>query len=175
MLYSNNNIYVNDEGYWVFDKVNYEVLNASYDEDMDILNNVYKLDPNYQDILKAVSVFNTAVSADITEGFVEVKGEKLVSQLNYLSYIGIFVRKQNDWGVSYGFSSLNLKKSIYESIPVELRQKYHEKASYILKNKLFHEVIESKDELILQMVRANWHIEVQECIADSVRDMLYNQ
>ncbi|MDD3706429.1 MAG: hypothetical protein PHC45_10270, partial [Clostridiaceae bacterium] len=174
MLYSNNNIYVNDEGYWVFDKVNYEVLNASYDEDMDILNNVYKLDPNYQDILKAVSVFSTAVSADITEGFVEVKGEKLVSQLNYLSYISILVRKHNDWGISYGFNSLKLKKSIYESIPVEMRQKYHEKASYILKNKLFHEVIESKDELILQMVKANWHIEVQEYIADSARDMLEN-
>lgn len=77
-------------------------------------------------------------------------------------------------GASYGFSSLNLKNSIYESIPAELRRKYHERASYILKSKLIRENIESKGELILQMLRANWHLEVKEYIADSVGDMIEN-
>ena len=174
MLFSNNNIYVDDEGCWVFDKVNHESLNIPNAEDMDILNNVYRLDSNYQDILKAVSIFDTAVSADIVEGFVEVKGERLVSQLNYLSYISIFIRKQNDWGISYSFSSLKLKESIYESIPKELRRKYHEKASYILKSKLSRENIKGEDELIRQMLRANWHLEVKEYIFDSVRKTMEN-
>ncbi|HPW40519.1 MAG TPA: diguanylate cyclase [Bacillota bacterium] len=174
MLFSNNSIYVNDKGYWVLDNVNYELLNVSYAEDMDMLNSIYKLDSNYQDILKAVSIFDSAVSADIAEGFVGVKGERLVSQMNYLSYISIFIRKQNDWGVSYSFSSLKLKESIYKSIPKELRRKYHEKASYILKSKLSREKIEGEDELIRQMLRANWHLEVKEYISDSVRKMMEN-
>ncbi|NLK34792.1 MAG: tetratricopeptide repeat protein, partial [Gracilibacteraceae bacterium] len=172
MLFSNNNIYVDDEGCWVFDEVNHNMLNVSYAEDMDVLNNVCKLDSNYQDILKAVSVFDTAVSANIAEEFVGVKGERLVSQLNYLSYINIFMKKQDEWGASYTFSSLKLKKSIYESIPEELRRKYHEKASYILKSKLSYENIEGEYELIRQMLKANWHLEVKEYILDSVRDMM---
>ncbi|MEA4846605.1 MAG: AAA family ATPase, partial [Clostridiaceae bacterium] len=174
MLFSNNKIYVDDKGLWVLDKVDGELLNFSYAEDIDLLNNVYKLNSDYQDILKVISVFNIAVSADIAANFIEAKGEKLVSQLNYLSYISILVRKHNDWGISYDFNSLKLKKSIYESIPAELRRKYHEKASYVLKSKQDHENKENEDELIRQMLKANWHLEVQEYLMDSVRDMIEN-
>ncbi|HYE11018.1 MAG TPA: AAA family ATPase, partial [Patescibacteria group bacterium] len=72
MLYSNNNIYVDNKGAWVLDKVDYESLNLSYADDIDTLNNVYKLDSNYQDLLKILSVFNISVSADIVENFVDV-------------------------------------------------------------------------------------------------------
>jgi diguanylate cyclase (GGDEF)-like protein len=172
MLYSNNNIYVDDKGSWVLDKVDYESLNLSYADDIDTLNNVYKLNANYRDLLKILSVFNISVSSDIVENFVEAKEEKLVSQLNYLSYINIIVRKQNDWGISYSFSSMNLKKSIYESIPVQLRQKYHEKASYILKSKFSRENRENEDELIHQMLRANWHLEVKQYLMNSANEMI---
>ncbi len=174
MLYSNNNIYIDDKGGWVLDKVDYESLNLSYADDIDTLNNVYKLDANYQDLLKIVSVFNISVSSEVAENFVEVKEEKLASQLNYLSYINILVRKQNDWGISYSFSSLNLKKSIYESIPLQSRQKYHEKASYILKSKFSRENRENEDELIHQMLKANWHLEVKEYLLNSAKEMMEN-
>ncbi|HYF82283.1 MAG TPA: AAA family ATPase, partial [Clostridia bacterium] len=172
MLYSNNNIYVDDKGSWVLDKVDFESLNLSYSDDIDTLNNVYKLNANYQDILKILSIFNIPVSSDVVENFVEVKQEKLASQLNYLSYINILVRKQNDWGISYNFSSLTLKKSIYEGIPVQLRQKYHEKASYVLKSKFSRENRENEDELIHQMLRANWHLEVKQYLVNSANEMI---
>ncbi|MDD4504356.1 MAG: tetratricopeptide repeat protein [Clostridiaceae bacterium] len=174
MLFSNNNIYVDDKGCWVLDKVNQELLNHFYADDINILNNVCKLNSDYQDILKAISVFNIAVSSDVVENFVEVNGEKLASHLNYLSYINILIRKQNDWGISYSFVSLNLKKSMYESIPTELRRKYHEKASYILKSKVRHENKENEDELIHQMLKANWHLEVKEYLLDSAKYMIEN-
>ncbi|HYF75424.1 MAG TPA: diguanylate cyclase, partial [Candidatus Nitrosocosmicus sp.] len=112
--------------------------------------------------------------ADIVENFVEVREEKLVGLLNYLSYINILVRKQNDWGVSYSFSSLSLKKSIYESIPAHTRQKFHEKASYILKSKFNRENRENEDELIQQMLKANWHLEVKEYLLNSAQEMIEN-
>ncbi|HYE84269.1 MAG TPA: hypothetical protein VEG39_19155, partial [Clostridia bacterium] len=174
MLFSNNSIFIDDKGNWVLDKVDYEALNFSYADDIGALNIICKLDSIYQDILKAVSVFNIAVSADILENYVDIKGEKLVSQLNYLSYINILVRKQNDWGVSYCFSSSDLKKAMYESIHVEVRQKYHEKASYALKSKFKRENRENEDELLHQMLCANWHIEVKEYLLDSVKEMIEN-
>ncbi len=174
MLFSNNNIFVDDNGCWILDKVDYDSLNLSHADDIDTLNNVYKLNTNYQEILKVLSVFNIAVSADVVENFVDAKGEKLVSQLNYLSYINILIRKQYDWGVSYSFSSLSLKNSMYDSIPAELRQKYHEKASYILKSKFNRENRENEDELINQMLKANWHLEVKEYLVDSAKEIENN-
>ncbi|MGE5631290.1 MAG: AAA family ATPase, partial [Caulobacteraceae bacterium] len=172
MLYSNGNIYVGDDGRWVFDNVDYDTINLTYNSEIDTLNNIYKLNTCYNDILKVISIFNIPITSDIIENFVEVKGEELVSLLNYLSYIDILVREHNEWGVSYSFFSLNLKSSVYESIPVEARQKFHEKASYILKNKLTKENRDNEDELTRQMLKANWHNEVKEYLLSSAEEMI---
>jgi len=172
MLFSNNNIFVDDNGCWVLDKVNYELMKLSDADDLDTLNNVYSLNSTYQDILKVISVFGIAVSSDVVGNFVEVKGGELISQLNYLTFISILVRKQNDWGISYSFNSLQLKEAVYESIPVEKRRKYHEKASYILKSKLTYENKDREEELLYQMFKANWHLEVKEYLLSCTKEMI---
>jgi tetratricopeptide (TPR) repeat protein len=82
------------------------------------------------------------------------------------------VRKQNDWGISYSFNSIHLKEAVYESIPAEIRRKYHEKASYILKSKLNHENKENEEELLYQMLKANWHLEVKEYLLSCTKEMI---
>jgi diguanylate cyclase (GGDEF)-like protein len=172
MLFSNNSIFVDDSGCWVLDKVNYELMKLSDADDIDTLNNVYSLNSTYQDILKVISVFGIAVSSDVVGNFVEAKGGELISQLNYLNFISILVRKQNDWGISYSFNSIHLKEAVYESIPVEKRRKYHEKASYVLKSKLNHENKENEEELLCQMLKANWHLEVKEYMLSCTKEMI---
>ncbi len=174
MYFSNNSLYVNDKGRWAFDKIDADLLNPPRANDMDTLNNVYGLNSDYNDILRAISIFNSAISSDVIENFVEVKGEKLIGYLNYLSYLNITIVKPDYLGFSFGFASLDLKKSIYESIPTELRRKYHEKASYVLKNIIRDEKRDNLDELIHQMIGANWHHEVREYILDSARYMIEN-
>ncbi|HOR85048.1 MAG TPA: diguanylate cyclase [Bacillota bacterium] len=165
---------MDDKGFWVFDKAGSESINLSYADNVEALDNIYKLDSDYKDILKAVSIFSIPVSSDVIENFVEIKGEKLINCLYYLSNINIIIRKPNDWGLSYSFNSLNLKRSIYENISSELRRKYHEKASYVLKSKIKNENKENADELIHQMLRANWNLEVREYLMDTAESLIGN-
>ncbi|HWR61263.1 MAG TPA: tetratricopeptide repeat protein, partial [Clostridia bacterium] len=90
-------------------------------------------------------------------------------------YINILIRNQNDWGASYSFSSQNLKKSIYDSIPGADCISYHEKAVHILRDRFNRENRGKEDELINQMLRAGMDSEVKEYITETAEEMVVNK
>ncbi|MFZ5354133.1 MAG: protein kinase, partial [Bacillota bacterium] len=172
MLYTNGSIFVDDNGSWNFDNVDMDKLSMSFDIDDITLNKINKLDPVYQEILKIISIFDTAVSSDILEEMTNIKGEELFELLDYLTYINITSRKVDDWGITYDFSSMNLKKSIYEKIQPEEKQNLHNRASYILEDKFTRENRENRDELIHHMTKANRYNEAIEHLMSSAEKMM---
>ncbi len=178
-LFLDNRIYVDDRGQWVFDDVDFSKINYSFNIDEMSQSKISKLEPVKKEILNIISVFNTAVSADILESILGTKVEELVPLLESLIYINILSRKMDDWGISYDFNSISLKKSIYESLSEYDKYKYHEKASQILEKKFNAEKRENKDELIYHMSKSGRCEEAVEYLIVSSNEMikkgLFNQ
>ncbi|MHB1394847.1 MAG: diguanylate cyclase [Clostridia bacterium] len=171
-LFINNHIYINDKGEWVLNELDFDNLNLSFNIDDMVLNKISKLSPTQNEIIKTVSIFNTAVSSDILEKMLNISESELDNQLSQLNTINILSRKVDDWGISFDFSSINLKKSIYERIPTETRLKYHEMASYILEDKFTRENRENKDELIFHMAKAMRYKEAIEYLINAAEKMI---
>ncbi|MEA4846547.1 MAG: protein kinase, partial [Clostridiaceae bacterium] len=171
-LFINNHIYVNDKGEWVLNRIDLGSLNLSFNIDDFILNKINKLSPLQKEIIKTVSIFNTAVSPDILKKMLNVGEEELNAQLYQLDTINILSRKVDDWGISFDFSSINLKKSIYERIPHETKLKSHLIASYILEDKFNRENRENKDELIFHMTKSMRYKEAIEYLMNSAEKMI---
>ncbi|MGE5677794.1 MAG: tetratricopeptide repeat protein, partial [Pseudomonadota bacterium] len=174
MLFTNNIIYVDDMGHWMFDKVDKDSLRLNYTDDIDLWSNVYRLSSDYQEILKAVSIFSGPVPVFILEDFFSLDKKDLVKQLNYLCYINILARGPKDWESSYSFLSGNLKKLVYESIPEADRVVYHDKAVHTLMNKFHNDGRGNDDELINQMIKAGMMLEAKKYISETVEYMLEN-
>ncbi len=155
LLYVNNYIYVDNKGEWTFSNVDLNSIKLSINIDEIILNKINRLNTVQKEIIKVMSVFNTAASIDILADLLEIKEEELFNILNYLTSINILSRKVDDWGISFDFSSINLKKSIYEKVSPEDKLEYHKKVSYKLESKFERENRENKDELIYHMTKAN--------------------
>ena len=155
LLFSRNYIYVNDAGEWVLTNIDFNNINLSFNIDEIALIKLSKLDVLQNEVLRVISIFSTAVSSDILEEMLNINNEKLYELLNKLDDTNILSRKVDDWGISYDFSSINLKKSLYEKIPSGDKLEYHKKASFILERKFEKENRENKDELIYHMTKAN--------------------
>ncbi|MFZ5354132.1 MAG: tetratricopeptide repeat protein, partial [Bacillota bacterium] len=172
LLYINNFIFVDDNGEWVLNNIDFNNIKLSINIDEIVLNKINRLTPMQKETIKVMSVFNTAISTDILEKMLDIKGEELFNHLNYLASINILSRKVDDWGISFDFSSLNLKKSIYERITGDEKLMYHEKVSYILEKKFEKENRENKDELIYHMTKANRYDEAIEHLMSSAEKMI---
>ncbi|MGE5631467.1 MAG: tetratricopeptide repeat protein, partial [Caulobacteraceae bacterium] len=171
-LFINDYIYVNDEGEWVLNEVDLENINLSFNIDNLALNKLSRLSPTQYRTVKMISIFNTAVSADILGKMLNMNDEELGSLLAQLDNSNVLSRKVDDWGISYDFRSINLKKSIYERIPQEEKLKYHELASYVLEEKFTRENRENKDELVYHMTKANRLREAIEYLMASADKMI---
>ncbi|HYE83199.1 MAG TPA: hypothetical protein VEG39_13670, partial [Clostridia bacterium] len=171
-LFINKHIYVNDKGEWILNKIDFDTLNLSFNIDDLVLNKINKLSPIQNEIIKTISIFNTAVSPDILVKMLDISGDELDKLLSQLDTIDILSRKVDDWGISFDFSSINLKKSIYERIPQKTKLKYHLVASYILEEKFTRENRENKDELIFHMTKAMRYKEAIEYLLNSAEKMI---
>ncbi|NLK34476.1 MAG: protein kinase, partial [Gracilibacteraceae bacterium] len=171
-LFINNHIYVNDKGEWVLNKIDLDNLNLSFDIDDYVLNKISKLSPLQKEIIKTMSIFNTAVSRDILKKMLNMGEDELNAQLQQLGTINILSKKVDDWGISFDFSSINLKKSIYERIPHDTKLKSHLVASYILEEKFNRENRENKDEMIFHMTKAMRYKEAIEYLMNSAEKMI---
>ncbi len=171
-LFMNNLIYVNEEGGWVLNRIDLSSINLSFNISDLILNKVSKLSPLQKKIVRTVSIFNTAVSPDILKEMIDIDMDELETQLSILNSNNMLSKKVDDWGISFDFSSINLKKSIYERIPEEIKQKSHLAASYILEDKFSKENRENKDELIFHMTKSKRYKEAIEHLMKSAEKMI---
>ncbi len=171
-LYINGYIYVDDQGEWVLNEVDISGINTAFNSNNTIISKISRLSELQHETVKIISIFNTAVSCDILKGMMEIDEAALSGHLQKLDDINILSRKVDDWGISYDFSSINLKKTVYDRIPQQDKLKYHKKASFVLEEKFIKENRENKDELIFHMTKADRHREAIEYLMDSAEKMI---
>jgi diguanylate cyclase (GGDEF)-like protein len=155
MLFNNKSIYVNDEGRWVFDNVNFENISLLFNLDEITLNKIANLRESYQRSLVVASIFEASTSPELLASLMGVTATAALEILNFLSYMNILTRKVDDWGMTYDFKSNSLKKIIYDRISDENKIKYHFAASIELENNIAKGEYKNDRELIYQLIRSN--------------------
>src|SRR5690606_10073733 len=96
----------------------------------------------------------------------------LYEMLYEMEAANLVSKKVDDWGISYDYTSINVKKSIYERIPENKKQEYHKRASAILERKFDNENRENRDELIYHLAKANRIEDAIELLMESADKML---
>ena len=155
LLFNKNLIYVEDNGTWNFRDIDFKKLNVALNINEIAVNKINNLNDIEKEALNIIAIFNTAVSSDILEKMTGLKTDNLYELLSGLTAANIVSKKVDDWGITYDFTSLNVKKTIYEGIPNNQKQEYHKKASVILERKFANENRENRDELIYHMTKAD--------------------
>ena len=155
MLFSNKSIYVNDEGNWVFDNVNFDNVDLLSNLDEITLNKIANLRESYQRSLVVVSIFEASTSPDLLAALMGVTSTAALEILNFLTFINILIRKVDDWGMTYDFKSASLKKTIYDRISEENKIKYHFAASIELEDNKEKGEYKNDRELIYQLIKSN--------------------
>jgi diguanylate cyclase (GGDEF)-like protein len=155
LLYNQNLIYVKDNGTWHFKNINFKKLNVALNINEIVINKINKLKDIEKEALRIIAIFNTAVSSDILEEMTSLDIEVLYEMLHGLELANIISKKVDDWGISYDYTSLNVKKTIYERTSDIQKLEYHKRAAEILERKFANENRENRDELIYHMTKAN--------------------
>ncbi len=154
MLFYNGDIFIDQKGHWDFSRVKCDTFRLPQNTDEKTILELSRINPGYDALLKALSIFNSPISPDVISRIVSIEGEELISLLNYLSYINILIRREDDWGVSFYFCHADVKRSLYTGITVPERTRMHMLAAAILEEKFERENRENREELISQMVSA---------------------
>ena len=133
-FFSKKYIYVDSEkGYWT---KNYEYSEFIIPSDMHgvLLNQVKEMDDLNYNILKIISIFNSAVSLEIIISFIENSNRDLEKAIEGLISSGILRKKIEDRGFVFDFYNKFLKSLMYEKIRDEDRKTMHRLASVVLEN-----------------------------------------
>ncbi len=155
LLYNKKQITVGDDGNWKLKGVDFKKLKLSLNINEIVFDKINNLTNIEKETLRIISLFNTAVPSDILEEMTGKKIESLYMMFTRLETINMISKKVDDWGISYDYSSINVKKTIYEKIPEDERLEYHKRVAIILEKKFSRENRENRDELIYHLTKAN--------------------
>jgi tetratricopeptide (TPR) repeat protein len=155
MLFSNKSIYVNDEGHWVFNDVNFDRIDLFSNLDEITLDKIANLKESYQRSLIVSSIFEAATSPDLLASLMGITSTAALEILNYLSFMNVLICKVDDWGMTFDFKTASLKKIIYERISEENKIKYHFAASVELENNINKGEYINDRELTYQLIKSN--------------------
>ena len=172
--FSEKLIYTDDKGNWVLNNIDFSKITLSIDVDDILKNRIDKLKPREGKVLDIISIFKTPMPIDILESMSGIRASELLLLLDKVIYLNILSKKMDDWGATYDFTSMSLKKSIYEAIDDYKALEYHKKASQILEKKYSREERKNKDELIYQMAKSGRSIEAIDYLLKSSNDMIKN-
>jgi len=106
-------------------------------------------------VLKIISIFNSAVSLDIINSFMQKNNSELDKAIEGLISSGILCKKIEDRGFVFDFYNKFLKSVMYEKIIDEDRKIMHRLASVVLENQYKQGGREYIDELIYHLEKSN--------------------
>lgn len=151
-LFLEKHIYVDNRGKWVFNEVDFTKIHLSLNIIEIILNKIKNLEPQKKLILDIISIFSFDVPKKILGSMTGINISDLALVLENLVFLNILTRRTDEWGVSYGYNSMGVKKSVYEAIDKDILYHYHQKASEVLEKQTdLMETQEYKEELIYHM------------------------
>lgn len=134
---------------------NYDKIILSHNIDRQMIKLIQSLDTTTKEILKAVSLFNTAMSKETIIKMLQEEENSQDNRFTNLIQLNILCEKFDDWGYTYGFCNSSFKKYVYSKIEDEKRVSLHIRASNILEELYTKEGRENKDELIYQFIQSN--------------------
>ncbi len=165
-------IYVDDKGNWVLNKADLTKVYMPLSIDEFSLKKIYKLEPTKRKALDIVSIFNTPVGIDTLSNMADIDLNEASIVLENLVNLNILSRRMDDWGITYDFLSMALKKTIYNKMDSYTLSKHHEKASMVLEKKYTAENRMNKDELIYQMSKSGRDMEAIDYLIKSSNEMI---
>lgn len=118
-----------------------------------VLNQIKEINEDSYSLLKTMSLFNTAISVETFEYFLDFGFQKIDSIIEDLLSRGIISKKIEDRGFVYDFYNKILKNLVYSKLEPEYKKANHEKAAIYLEKQ--HEIgNENKEELIYHLEMA---------------------
>ncbi len=180
-LFVNGELYINDNGYWDskthIETNSYSSINIPSTIGDAIKEQIKIIDDKSYDIITNLSIFNTSVSKGTIKKLLNIE-EKITSRLiDKLVSMKILDERVGDWGYTYDFHNINMKKYIYNIISYQDKLNLHKKAAGILESLFTKENRENLDELIYHFTQSN---QIEKAIdysiksAKKMQDMLIN-
>ena len=154
-FFNDRYIYVDEkDGSWSSD-YDYSKFIMPADMHEVLLNQVKEMGEMNYNVLKIISIFESAVSLEIISGFNESIYEELEKVTQGLISSGVLCRKIEDRGFVFGFYNRFLKSLMYEKITDEERKVMHRLASVLLENLYTQGGTEYIEELIYHLEKSN--------------------
>lgn len=151
-MYTSGDLFINDIGTWELKGNSYSdiyfpsTINEAFNKQLSILNG------DILEVAKVISVFNGSVSKNIILQMIDISSNRLNQIVEELVSMRIFDERLGDWGYSYTFYNIQLKKIIYHNIEETERQIIHKNAAKIIEKEYGIENQGNFEELIYHLV-----------------------
>ena len=151
-MYTSGDLFINDMGVWELKGNSYSDIylpsniNEAFNKQLSILNG------DILEVAKIISAFNGPVSKNIILQMIDISSDRLNQIVEELVSMRIFDERLGDWGYSYTFYNIQLKKIIYHNIEETERQIIHKNAAKIIEKEYGIENQENFEELIYHLV-----------------------
>lgn len=150
-------IYIDDNtGEWQsqYNDDYYKELPIPMSMEQAVLNQLKDVDEKSNNILKVISIFNTAVPVDAIKYFLDYDSEEINVLIEVLIFKGILTRKIEDTGFVYDFYNKIMKNIVYGKLDEQYKKINHEKAAVFLENQ-YKGIMDNNDELIFHLEMAD--------------------
>lgn len=156
-FYAKKIIYVDDNtGEWMskYNEDYYKELPIPTSMEQAVLNQLRDVDDKSYNILKVISIFNTAVPVEAIKYFLDYDFEEINVLIDVLIFRGILSRKIEDTGFVYDFYNRIMKNIVYNKLDEQFKKINHEKAAVFLE-KQYKGIMDNNEELIFHLEMAD--------------------
>ncbi|RKD31450.1 diguanylate cyclase [Thermohalobacter berrensis] len=154
-LYGLRHLYINDDGLWDYTSESYSKMYIPSDIEEALKNQIDLLDKELYRIIKIISLFNSPVSKDMLEKLISIDKNKLDKQIDKLVGMKILDERVEDWGYTYDYNNINLKKHVKSNISNHKKVKMHKVISDVLEQLYKDNKLNNIDELVYHLNKSN--------------------
>lgn len=154
-LYAKGELFIDENGGWDLKTEVYSNIYIPSNVDEAIKSQIDFLAPDFYEIAKIISLFRTSVSKATILRMKDMDKEKLDKSIDKLLDMKIIDEKVEDWGYTYDYYNIQIKKYIYHSIDQDERKELHMLAAKVLEDVFNKGKRENKDELIYHLTVSN--------------------
>lgn len=154
-LFAAEELCINENGNWNLISISYSDIYMPSDLDETLRKQLSLLENQALELVKIISIFNVPVSKSVILQMLNVEANELNNMIEKLVSMKLLDERLGDWGYSYTFYNMQLKKLLYHELDEEEKINLHKKASEVLENIYSLEDRENIDELIYHLKMSN--------------------
>lgn len=154
-LFAVGELCINENGNWNLISISYSDIYMPSDLDETLRKQLSLLENQALELVKIISIFNVPVSKSVILQMLNVEANELNNMIEKLVSMKLLDERLGDWGYSYTFYNMQLKKLLYHELDEEEKINLHKKASEVLENIYSLEDRENIDELIYHLKMSN--------------------